>query len=153
MFDSLRRHHALVVEWADTTVSEASAQDMGVQVSPSAPIRPRSPIGRGPALNAGKCRFEACRRVRAGSPIGRGGRLKSGMLQVRVLCGAPNYRSLRQAAKASGLHPDIRRFESVREHHFRQQICKRVREVRAAADNRVVGGAVPPACTNPDAKP
>ena len=34
---------------------------MGVQVSPSAPIRPRSPIGRGPALNAGKCRFEACR--------------------------------------------------------------------------------------------
>jgi len=25
--------------------------------------------------------------------------------------------------------------------------------VRAAADNRVVGGAVPPACTNPDAKP
>ena len=25
---------------------------------------------------------------------------------------------------------------------------KRVREARAAADNRVVGGAVPPACTN-----
>jgi hypothetical protein len=24
-------------------------------------IRPRSPIGRGPALNAGQCRFEACR--------------------------------------------------------------------------------------------
>ena len=38
-----------------------SSQDMGVQVSPSAPIRPRSPIGRGPALNAGKCRFEARR--------------------------------------------------------------------------------------------
>jgi hypothetical protein len=27
------------------------------------------------------------------------------------------HRSLRQAAKASGLHPDIRRFESVSEHH------------------------------------
>ena len=95
-----------------------SSQDMGVQVSPSAPIRPRSPNGRGPALNVGQVQVRSLPRVRAGSPIGRGGRLKSGMLQVRVLRGAPNHRSLRQAAKASGLHPDIRRFESVREHHL-----------------------------------
>src|SRR5215468_447105 len=40
------------------------------------------------------------------------------MLQVRVLRGALTQCSLRQAAKASGLHPDIRRFESVREHHL-----------------------------------
>ncbi len=61
MFDSLRRHHALVVEWQTQRSQKPSSQDMGVQVSPSAPIRPRSPTGRGPALNAGKCRFEACR--------------------------------------------------------------------------------------------
>ena len=95
-----------------------SSQDMGVQVSPSAPIRPRSPIGRGPALNAGKCRFEACRGYALVAQLVEAARLKSGMLQVRVLRSAPNYRSLRQAAKASGLHPDIRRFESVREHHL-----------------------------------
>ena len=89
-----------------------SSQDMGVQVSPSAPIRPRSPIGRGPALNAGKCRFEACRGYALVAQL-----VEAAASRVRVLRGAPNHRSLRQAAKASGLHPDIRRFESVREHH------------------------------------
>ena len=89
-----------------------SSQDMGVQVSPSAPIRPRSPIGRGPALNAGKCRFEARRGHALVAQL-----VEAAASRVRVLRGAPNHRSLRQAAKASGLHPDIRRFESVREHH------------------------------------
>ena len=60
-----------------------------VRISPGAPIHPRSPTGRGLALNAGQCRVRSLPRVRAGSPIGRGGRLKSGMLQVRVLRGAP----------------------------------------------------------------
>ena len=37
-------------------------------------------------------------------------------MRVRISPGAPTHCSPRQAAKASGLHPDIRRFESVREH-------------------------------------
>src|SRR5262249_16946968 len=40
-------------------------------------------------------------------------------------------RSLRQAAKASGLHPDIRRFESVREHHSNSKHASSVRDARA----------------------
>src|SRR5262249_40180359 len=39
---------------------------------------------------------------------------------VQVSPSAP-ISSLRQAAKASGLHPDIRRFESVREHQSKER--------------------------------
>ena len=114
--EACREHHAPVAQLAGGISLRTRA--VRVRISPGAPIHPRSPTGRGPALNAGQCRFEACRGYAPVAQIGRGGRLKSGMLQVRVLRGAPAICSLRQAAKASGLHPDIRRFESVREHHL-----------------------------------
>ena len=53
-------------------------------------------------------------------------------------CAAHQFMLPSPSGEASGLHPDIRRFESIKEHQTRKQ----VREARAAADNRVVEGAV-----------
>ena len=95
-----------------------SSQDMGVQVSPSAPIRPRSPIGRGPALNAGKYRFEARHGHALVAQLVEAAASRAACCRFESCAAHQIIRSLRQAAKASGLHPDIRRFESVREHHL-----------------------------------
>src|SRR5262245_61409239 len=67
-----------------------------------------------------------------------------------LFCPANQFSLPSQSGKGIWLHPDIRRFESVRERQSKDQTCKRIREARAAADNRVAGGAVPPACTNTD---
>src|SRR5215471_5763696 len=91
---------------------------MGVQVSPSPPIRPRSPTARGPALNAGKCRFEACRGYALVAQLVEAAASRAACCRFESCAAHQIIRSLRQAAKASGLHPDIRRFESVREHHL-----------------------------------
>jgi hypothetical protein len=100
---------------------------------------PRSPIGRGPALNAGKCRFEACR----------------------------GYASVAQLAEAAASRAACCRFESCAAHQLIAPFAKRqrhlaytqtfggsspsgstnqnskraslVRDARAAADNRVAG--------------
>ena len=145
--EACREHHAPVAQ----LVGGISLRTRGVRVriSPGAPIHPRSPTGRGPALNAGQCRFEACRGYApvaqsAEAAVSRAAccRFESCAAHHLIAC------SLRQAAKASGLHPDIRRFESVREHQTKQKTCKRVRQVTGAADNRAAGGAVPRACTN-----
>src|SRR5262249_58561908 len=94
-----------------------SSQDMGVQVSPSAPIRPRSPIGRGPALNAGKCRFEACRGYALVAQLVEAAASRAACCRFES-CAAHQLDAPFAKRKASGLHPDIRRFESVREHHL-----------------------------------
>src|SRR5229473_1559361 len=62
-----------------------------VQVQVRAPIRSLSSFGRAPTWYVGGGRIEAC--------------------------AAHQFRLPSPAAKASGLRPDIRRFESVREHH------------------------------------
>ena len=95
---------------ADTTVSEAVVARHG-----SSNLSERT---NSPGLK--RRTVPGSRPARGHAPVAQSveAAVKSGMLQVRVLRGAPNYRSLRQAAKASGLHPDIRRFESVREHHL-----------------------------------
>jgi hypothetical protein len=113
---------------------------------------PRSPIGRGPALNAGKCRFEACRGYAPVAQSAEAAVSRAACCRFES-CAAHQFRLPSPSGK--GIWPTPRH-SAVRVRQgapFKQQPCKRVREVRAAADNRVVGGAVPPACTNPDAKP
>jgi hypothetical protein len=77
---------------------------------------PRSPIGRGPALNVGQCRFEACRGYALVAQLAEAAASRAACCRFESCAAHQTRCSLRQAAKASGLHPDIRRFESVREH-------------------------------------
>jgi hypothetical protein len=59
-FEASREHHAPVAQLAGGISLRTRA--VRVRISPGAPfLCPRSPTGRGPALNAGQCRFEACR--------------------------------------------------------------------------------------------
>ena len=118
MFDSLRRHHALVVEWADTTVSEAVVARHGSSSLSERTNSPRSPIGRGPALNAGKCRFEACRGYALVAQLVEAAASRAACCRFESCAAHQIIAPFAKAAKASGLHPDIRRFESVREHHL-----------------------------------
>ena len=152
-----------------------------VQVQVRAPIRSLSSFGRAPTWYVGGGRIEACREHHA--PVAQlvgGISLRTRAVRVRISPGAPFFARVAQLVEAAASRAACCRFESCAAHQFslpspsgkgiwptprhsavrvrqgarfKQQTRKRVREARAAADNRVVGGAVPPACTNPDAKP
>ena len=56
-FETCGEHHfASVAQLAGG--ASLRRKTVRVRIPPDAPIRPRSPTGRGPALNAGKCGFE-----------------------------------------------------------------------------------------------
>jgi hypothetical protein len=144
--EACREHHAPVAQLVGGISLRTRA--VRVRISPGAPfLCPRSPTGRGPALNAGQCRFEACRGYAPVAQSAEAAASRAACCRFES-CAAHQFRLPSPSGK--GIWPTPRH-SAVRVRQgapFKQQPCKRVREVRAAADNRVVGGAVPPACTN-----
>ena len=97
--EACREHHAPVAQLAGGISLRTRA--VRVRISPGAPIRPRSPTGRGPALNAGQCRFEACR----------------------------GYAPVAQSAEAAVSRAACCRFESCAAHQLHAPFAKRQRHL------------------------
>lgn len=98
---------------------------------------------RGPALNAGECRFDACH---GHAPVAQSAEAAaSNPAQCRFKsCSAHHPFSL--AAQSVGPTNRDPGFESLK--GYQSSDRKPVRTARASADNRVAGGSTPPACTN-----
>ena len=97
--EACREHHAPVAQLAGGISLRTRA--VRVRISPGAPIHPRSPTGRGPALNAGQCRFEACR----------------------------GYAPVAQSAEAAVSRAACCRFESCAAHQLHAPFAKRQRHL------------------------
>jgi hypothetical protein len=116
-FEASREHHAPVAQLAGGISLRTRAVRVRILAWRTilSLLGPRSPIGRGPALDAGQCRFEACRGYALVAQSAEAAASRAACCRFESCAAHQTRCSLRQAAKASGLHPDIRRFESVRE--------------------------------------